>query len=203
MNAIKTDFVGGGRKCMDLIKCLAKRSGDGLADLSGRVLLLCYILHQVIYLINVPNKRRERQKIKHHWGKKIWKPFIVSYVIELEIYIFFYTYLDYPSRFRDLDFLKWCLQSKKSKGMRFGISNNFTSQKTTLQFVHFCPDSFINKCAVIRFIHVTSDVSPAASWVFPFKSIIVLDILRSHTVSYQKLNSSVYKNTIMPQKRYQ
>lgn len=49
---------GGGRKCMNLIKCLAERSGDGITDLLGHILLLCDVLHQIIDLVNVPEKAR-------------------------------------------------------------------------------------------------------------------------------------------------
>lgn len=59
MNAIKTDFDGGGRKHINLIKRLAERSGDSLTDLSGHFLLLCHTLHQVIYLVNVPKKKKK------------------------------------------------------------------------------------------------------------------------------------------------
>lgn len=57
---------GGGRKDINLIEFLAEGSGDGLTDLSGHILLLCYILHQVVYLVNVPKKTRENV-----W-RKVW-----------------------------------------------------------------------------------------------------------------------------------
>lgn len=55
VNALKSD-LDRGRKHTNLIKHLAERSGDSLADLSGHVLLLRHIIHQVIYLANVPKK---------------------------------------------------------------------------------------------------------------------------------------------------
>lgn len=49
-------------KDRNLVKCLPKGSGDGIADLSSHVLLLCDVLHQIIDLANVPgNERRERE----------------------------------------------------------------------------------------------------------------------------------------------
>lgn len=41
-----------------LIVDVAKRPGNGIADLLGPVLLLCYILHHVIYLVNVALKKK-------------------------------------------------------------------------------------------------------------------------------------------------
>ena len=62
VNATKTDVDIGGMKGINLIKLVAERSGDSVADLTGHVLLLCDISHQIVYLVNVPEKRQERDK---------------------------------------------------------------------------------------------------------------------------------------------
>lgn len=62
VNATKTDVDIGGIKGINLIKLVAERSGDSVADLTGHVLLLCDISHQIVYLVDVPEKRQKRDK---------------------------------------------------------------------------------------------------------------------------------------------
>lgn len=62
MEAAKTDVDEGGMKGINLIKLVAERPGDSVADLTGHVLLLCDISHQIVYLVDVPEKRQEMDK---------------------------------------------------------------------------------------------------------------------------------------------
>lgn len=52
-------------KFIYLIKCITSWSRDGITDFSGQVLLLCYILHHVINLVNVSKRAKERTDRKN------------------------------------------------------------------------------------------------------------------------------------------
>lgn len=49
-------------KLIYLIKCITSWSRDGITDFLGQVLLLCYILHHVINLVNVSERAKTDRK---------------------------------------------------------------------------------------------------------------------------------------------